>query len=147
MSDTLVYNDIYEWEGWGGSLRLASGRCRLRLFDLERSDAKKLTHLKSIIAIVSDVSENKLKEMSARSCAGHIASLVARDFKIDPQRMLWVEYYPASTYGKEGLKKLGERFIAVDFSWHEAGAIEPRWREIKPPLLDVLKDLLDTCDD
>ncbi len=146
-SDMLIYDDIYEWKGWGGRLRLGSGRCRLKLFDLERSDSKTLTHLKSIIAIVSDVLPIKAKEMSITSCAGHIASLVARDFQIEPQRMLWVEYYPASMYGKDGSKKIAERFVTVDFTWHEAGAIDPRWREIKQPLLEIVKDLLDGCAD
>ena len=30
----IVYDDIFEWEGWGGRLKLANGRCRLRIYDL-----------------------------------------------------------------------------------------------------------------
>jgi len=146
-SNILVYNDIYEWKGWGGRLGLGSGKCWLRLFDLERDEAKKLTHLKSIIAIVSDVSKIQIKDMSVRSCAGHVATLVARDFKIEPQRMLWVEYYPVTIYGKNGSKTIPEKFVAVDFTWHEAGALDPKWRDIKPPLLDMLKGLIDACED
>ena len=36
----LIYDDIYSWEGWGGKLRLASGKCRLRIFDLKKGNAK-----------------------------------------------------------------------------------------------------------
>jgi hypothetical protein len=35
-----------------------------------------------------------------------------------------------------------ERFEAVDFEWQEGKALYPRWRPLKPPLLDVLKKVL-----
>ena len=32
----LIHDDTYSWEGFGGIFDLASGRCRLRIFDLSR---------------------------------------------------------------------------------------------------------------
>jgi hypothetical protein len=31
----------------------------------------------------------------------------------------------------------------VEFTWHEGRAIEPKWRTLKPPLLDVIKDMVE----
>jgi hypothetical protein len=67
----VVYDEIYSWQGWGGKLKLGSGSCRLRIYDLERGIAKGLSHLRPIIIIVSDVPQSR---MSIKSCAGHIAT-------------------------------------------------------------------------
>ncbi len=132
----LIHDGIFSWEGFGGKLKLSSGRCRLRLYDLSRDPTGGAAHLRPFIAIVSDVPESR---MSVRSCAGHVATSVARDFKIDPQRMLYIEYYPESIYGVHGERTIPEKYEAVDFSWTEGGAIQPRWRTLQPPLLDVIR--------
>ena len=80
--------------------------------------------------------------MSVRSCAGHVATSVARDFKIDPLRMMFVEYYPESVYGEHQDHVIPERYEAVDFNWTEGGAIQPRWRTLRPPLLDALRRIV-----
>ena len=72
----LIYDDIYSWEGWGGKLRLASGKCRLRIFDLKKGNKKGLAHLRPIIVIAADVPESR---MSVRSCCGHIATCITKD--------------------------------------------------------------------
>jgi hypothetical protein len=68
----LIYDDIYSWEGWGGTLRLASGKCRLRIFDLTEKNRDRLAHLRPIIVIASDVPDSK---MSVRSCCGQKGSM------------------------------------------------------------------------
>jgi len=143
MSESmLIYNDIYEWEGWGGKLRLASGKCRLWVFDRRKDSRNKaVTILRPKLVVVSDVNGSK---MSVRSCAGHIATKIARDFEINPQRMLYVEYYPAVRYGMRNEYEIPEQYVAVDFVWDQGKAIHPRWRHLQPPLLDVLTDLMKT---
>ena len=79
----LIYDDIYAWEGWGGKLQLASGKCRLQIFDLARDTAGDLSLMRPMLVLVSDVPESK---MSVKSCAGHVATKVTKEFKIDPQR-------------------------------------------------------------
>jgi len=91
-----------------------------------------------LLVIVSDVPESR---MSVRSCAGHIATSVSRDFKIDPHRMLYIEYYPESIYGERQDHVIPEKYEAVDFEWTAGGAIHPRWRTLKPPLLDAIRRL------
>lgn len=141
-TETLIYDDVYHWQGWGGRMRLGSGRCRLRIFDLRRGDEKGLAHLKPIIAVVTDLPKERINDMSVRSCTSHVATCVAADFKIDPQRMLWIEYTPGGAYGIAGDRQIAESVVAVDFSWHDGKAIEPKWRELVPPLRDVVLELI-----
>ena len=135
----LLYDDIYAWEGWGGPLQLASGKCRLRIFDLSKGDSKQLAHLKPMVVIVSDVAGSP---MSVRSCAGHIATKVTAQFHIDPNRMLYMEYYPPSVYGEHDEHVIAEKYDVVDFTWNKGKAMHPRWRPLKPPLLDVIREMV-----
>ncbi len=135
----LIRDITYLWKGWGGKLNLASGMCRLRIYDLTKAARKGIAHLRPIIVIVSDIPESK---MSVRSCAGHIATMVTKDFHIDPHRMLWIEHYPLKSYGEKNERIIPETFEAVEFVWQEDKAIKPIWRILKTPLLDEIKKLL-----
>ncbi len=135
----LIHDSIYAWEGWGGKLRLASGKCRLRIFDRSKNRTEAVSFLRPFVIIVSDVEDSK---MTVRSCAGHIATKVTQGFHIDPNRMLWVEYYPGVVYGPQKEHLIPEQYVSVDFSWYKGKAVNPRWRRLKPPLLDVVKDLM-----
>lgn len=136
----LIYDDIYSWEGWGGTLRLASGKCRLRIFDLKDKNRAGLVHFRPIIVIVSDVPDSR---MSVRSCCGHIASCVSREFNIKPHQMLFIEYYPQTEYGEKREHIIEEKYDVVEFNWLDEGAIEPKWRTLKPPLLGVIKAMVE----
>ena len=138
----LIYDDIYAWEGWGGRLRLASGKCRLRIFDLKKSNTRGLAHLKPIIVIVSDVAGSP---MSVRSCSGHIATSITREFNFNPQRMLFIEYYPQTVYGQHRQHTIEEKYDLVEFDWHRNKAIEPNWRTLKPPMLDMILELVESA--
>ena len=135
----LIHDDIFLWKGWGGRLSLGSGKCRLRIFDLKEQKTKGLTPLRPVIVLISDVPDSK---MSVRSCTSHIATLVAHQFNIKPNRMLWIEYYPETRYGVDDRQVIPERFDSVEFTWHEGKAVDPKWRELKPPLLDEVKKLI-----
>ena len=136
----LIFDDIYSWEGWGGALRLASGKCRLRIFDLKDSDTNSLAHLRPIIVIASDIPESR---MSVRSCCGHIATSITKEFNIKPHRMMFIEFYPQSEYGENREHIIEEKYDLVEFTWLDEGAIEPKWRTLKPPMLDAIKALVD----
>jgi hypothetical protein len=138
----LIYDGIYSWEGFGGRLKLSSGSCRLRLYDLSQAPSGGMAYLRPFIAIVSDVPESR---MSVRSCAGHVVTSVARYFQIDPQRMLYIEYYPESIYGERGERRIPEKYDVVDFNWTVGGAIQPRWRTLQPPLLEVIRKMVDAA--
>ncbi|SRR6056297_252496 len=136
----VVYNDIFEWEGLGKSFGLASGRVRLRIFDLSSEDSDKMVCLRPIIVVVSDLPEEKV---TVRGWAGPLASFVVNRFNINKNRMLWIEHYPAVQYGQKKIKHIPETYEIVDFTWKGDKAVLPRWRTLKPPLLDVVRELVD----
>lgn len=140
----LIYDDIYRWEGWGGKLRLQSGKCRLRIFDLRKGPANEVTHMKPIIAVVSELPDTgmSLRKVSVRSCTSHIATKVTQEFDIDHQRMLWIEYHPGSTYGANKEKVIPDRYDVVEFTWHGDKAIEPKFRALEPPMLTLVRQLI-----
>ena len=138
----LIYNDIFHFRGFGGKLSLASGTCRLRIFDQRKEASGSLVLLRPMIVIVSDVPGN---DLSIRSSAGHIATQVTREFGINPQRMMWVEHHPAKEYGKKKVRTIPEKYDAVEFSWQGSKAIMPKWRALKPPILDLVKELMKNC--
>jgi hypothetical protein len=139
----LIYDDEYCWQGFGGKLRLGSGKCRLRIYDLGKTESLRMAHLRPMIVIVSDVSDSP---MSVRSCSGHIATSVSRDFNIDPSRMMYLEYYPESVYGERQDHLIAEKYEAVDFNWTEGGAIQPKWRVLQGPLLASIKKIVSEPD-
>jgi hypothetical protein len=134
----LVHDDIFSWEGFGGKLRLANGKCRLKIFDLSKGSEKGLAYIRPIIAIVSDVPDSN---MSVRSCSSHIATMVTKEFNMDPNRMLFIEYYPSTKYGESKENVIAERYEAVDFTWYQDKAVEPTYRKVTSPLLETIKEL------
>jgi len=134
----LIYVDIFKWDGFGGELKLASGKCRLKIYDISGDQTDGLLHLKPIIVIAMDHPDSK---MSVRSCSSHIATMVIQTFHIAPSRMQFVEYYPQKTYGKSGKKFIPEIFEAVDFTWKERMAIHPKLRPLSPRLIACLQAL------
>lgn len=143
----LIHDDIFAWEGFGGLLDLASGKCRLLIFDLSGprdNRGGKVMAIKPIVVVVSDLPghDTHMKKVSVRSCTSHIATCVARDFNIDPHRMLYLEYYPASTYGEQNQHFIPAKLDAVDFEWHDRKALHPKWRPLKPPQFDQILELI-----
>jgi hypothetical protein len=43
-------------------------------------------------------------------------------------------------YGANDEYHIPERYDAVDFVWHGDKAMHPKWRTLKPPLLDIVKN-------
>ena len=135
----LLYDDDFEWQGFGGQLKLGSGKCRLIIFDLSAEQAGRLAHLKPVIVIASDHPDSK---MSVRSCASHIATMVSSTFDISPNRMQFVEYAEEKTYGPDDQKVIPEKFVAADFTWKDNKAMHARLSSLGPPLLERVKKLL-----
>ena len=135
----LLFNDIFAWEGFGGRFRIGAGKCHLRIYDLRQGQTKDLAHLRPFIIVASDVADSR---MTVKSCVSHLATSVVEQFGIDPQRMVFVEYYPRQRYGLQDENIIAERYEAVAFEWHHGKALYPRWRPLKPPLLDIVKEML-----
>lgn len=137
----LIYNDIYTWEGWGGTLQLGSGECRLRIFDLRQDESMDVKMIKPFVVIVSDTHAPSPKRLSVKSCASHVASRVVKDFGIDPNRMVWVEYYPTGGHGGT------ERFDEAEFKWEGGDALSPDWRDLSPFYKKIVRRLLEMAPD
>lgn len=140
----IVHDGIFTWDGWGGVMRLASGKCRLRIIDLRKSDTKGVTHLRPYVAVVEDLPSDGpfYGRVSVRSCCNHIATQVAQKFDIDPARMLFVEYYPPKTYGKDKEYTVTERIDAVELTWNDGQAFNPTWKPLAEPLRGSILDLI-----
>jgi hypothetical protein len=138
-----IYDDIFSWEGFGGKLRLASGKCRLRIFDLNKDKDERLVHLRPFVVVASDLADSK---MTVRSCCSHIATMVAKSHHIPPHRIQFVEYYPEVRYGGGKKQHIPQRFDAVEFVWKKGLAIHPKWRAVEGPLLDFLLEQVDAAD-
>ncbi len=134
----LLYDSIYKWDGWGGRLKLASGKCTLRLYDMTRGKDGNLALLKPFIVLAIDHPDSA---MTIKSCAGHIATCIVKDFGFDPARMMYIEYYPAITYGEKKQHKIQERFEALEFVWCEGKALHPKWRHLPQTILAQIKPL------
>lgn len=144
----LIHDDVFQWDGWGGQLKLCSGQCRLRIFNLKGHNTDGLTPFKPYVVVTSELAgeNNPRSWVTMRSMAGHIASRVCEQWKIDPQRMVYVEYYPGSVYGKENEHRVPQRLESAAFEWHETGAMNAVWQPLKAPLLDWLIDALRATD-
>ncbi|MDA8138348.1 MAG: hypothetical protein M0036_06785 [Desulfobacteraceae bacterium] len=140
----LIHDGTFAWEGFGGVYQLAAGRCRLRIFDLSKAPHGKVAHLKPMVVVVSDLlgESTQLRQVSVRSCASHIATTVATKFRINPQRMTYVEYYPASVYGDHNQHEIPAKYDAVEFSWFDDKALHPKWHPLASPLLETVADLI-----
>jgi hypothetical protein len=140
-----IFDDVFAWEGYGGKFNLAAGRCRLRLFDLSDDKTAKVAQLKPIIAVVSDLPGDNLaalKMVSVRASISHVATTIVHRFKLDPVRMVLIEYYPRETYGMRAEKIIPAKFDRVDLKWHGDKALFPSWRPVKPPLLELVRTLI-----
>ncbi len=140
----IRYNDTFSWDGWGGKFKLSSGSCHLRIYDLQPSRKQDPLVIKSIIVVVSDLPETygASATLSIRSCAGHIATCLVRQFQIAPERMLYIEYHPSKSYGREQTRTIPERYEVVDFDWRDEKAFPTKWRELDPSLKDKVEALL-----
>ena len=139
-----VYNGLLDWDGWGGEFRLVAGQCRLWIFDLRAEADVRLTLLNPMLVVVSDLSENygKTGVMTVRSCAAQIATKVARQFSIKPQRRQKVDYYPSRRDVMNHEHLIGEKFDRVRFELQNQRAINPRWEALQALLQEIGAQLL-----
>lgn len=140
----IIHDDIFTWDGWGGVMRLASGKCRLRIIDLRKINPKGVTLMKPFVVVVEDLPSDGpfYGRMSVRSCCNHIATQVSKKFNIDPARMLFVEYYPPKTYGKNKEYTVTERIETVELTWSDGKALNPSWKPMAEPMRGLILDLI-----
>jgi len=138
----FIHNDIFTWDGWGGAIRLAAGKCHLWLFDLRRIPKRPAgtVFMQPFIGVVMEIDPDN--PISLRSVTSHIATRVTQKFHIDPRRLLWVEYAPAHTYGRNQTRSVPAKLDAVEMQWVDGKALIPKWRPLEEPLRSLVLDLI-----
>jgi hypothetical protein len=136
----LIFSDIFAWDGWGGPLRLVSGKCRLWIYDLTQASGSQPIPMKSILLVAEDVPDSP---MSVKSCAGHVATLVAEKFEISPHRLRFIAYYPSSVYGAQNEKVIPERIEEAELEWLQEKAMQPKkWHAVDSQAQALVRDLV-----
>lgn len=79
------------------------------------------------IVVASDVDEGS----SVTNAAEEIATLVVSQFKISPDRLVWIEHYPGDSEQDETLD-------LVQFNWGGGKFSEPRWTRITRAAAEAL---------
>jgi len=107
----LAVDEIYTWTGFGNGFCNWDSRCRIRIFR---------PHPEQIVVIASDLGQDS--GTSITNCADHLATLVVRDFALDPTLLLWIEHYPCNRQEDPQVE-----FSRVHFSWSGRKATKARW--------------------
>lgn len=89
-----------------------SGRCRLRVYQIPGRTV--------VIATDQDIGP------SVTNAAEEIATQVVHQFRIDPERLLWVEHYLREDT-RAGQSSGGEEYDLVTFVWDGKQFVQPHW--------------------
>jgi hypothetical protein len=87
--------------------------CRIRLY---KHDGRQ-------VVVASEVADNP--GMSVTNAAEDLATQVVAYYKLDIERLIWIEHYPAD-------RRLDAptTFDLVRFTWAEGTASDPEWRRL-----------------
>lgn len=107
----LAVDEIYTWTGFGNGFGKWDSRCRIRIFR---------PHPEQIVVIASDLGEDS--GTSITNCADSLATLIVRDFCLDPDLLLWIEHYPRNRE-----KYPQAEFSRVHITWNGRKATQVRW--------------------
>lgn len=102
----LTTDRIYRWQGFGDGFGNWHSHCRVRIFH---------AHPESVVVVVSDQGNDT--GTSITNCAGQLATLVVKEFHLNPELLTWIEHYPSSDV----------EFSRVEFDWSGMAASNPRW--------------------
>lgn len=113
-----LVDETYTWTGFGKW----DSRCRIRIFH---------PHPEQIVVIASDLGGDN--GTSITNCAEGLATLVVRDFALDPVLLLWIEHYP---YNRQ--EDPHAEFSRVQFAWNGSKATNARWSPISQQEAEAL---------
>ena len=140
----FIYNGTFSWDGWGGAIRLAAGKCHLWLFDLRHLPRrpKGMIFMQPLVGVVKEIDPDN--PVSLRSVTSHIATQVTRRFNIEPRRLLWLEYLPPRSYRGPNPRTVPARLDLVELKWVGDKAMHPSWRPLEEPLQSLIQDHLES---
>jgi len=128
----ILFDDRYEWSGKKTSTRNPvnwwGGVCRMKIIDLSTCNPG-IPMIKPIVIIVEDTGEGS----SSKTCAPDLVKYVCRDFKLDIQKILWMEYNPVPSPVFEVARFQPVAEIKDDSLYSVI------WRPIRPNELEMIK--------
>jgi hypothetical protein len=137
--DRILHYKAYPWQGF-------TSACRVRIFLAQPT----LPELHSGV-IVTELPENS--GTSVTNAAETIATLVVRQYGLDPAHTVWVEHYPDRHPLQARCEQVydanpdlpsiyDESFDLLTFEWDGEGAHHPKWTRITP---EAALDALPCC--
>lgn len=132
----LIFDDTYTWEGpEHGDQSLWIMTCHLWIIDLSLSHPN-LEFIRPKIVVAADISDNPKR----RICAESLGRQIYRDFNLDIDRTLWVEYD----------ETLQSRLAVAQMTpkYHDGTEIiySVQWRKIMPSERDIIHRFIPRLD-
>jgi len=129
----IIYNGRYNWSGKKvNQLRPISwwpGSYNLKIIKIVKSRSN-VYIIKPHVVIFSDTGEG----FSARDHTQNLAKKVCRDFKLDINKVLWIEYYPKKPASMEVAMLKPATKIGSDTIYSVT------WRPIRPNELELIME-------
>jgi hypothetical protein len=128
----IIFDDRYEWSGKKldriNPISWWAGACRLKVIDLSANNPG-VPMIKPMVIIVKDTGEGS----SSKICAPDLVKYVCRDFKLDLNKILWMEYNAVPSPGFEVARFRAMAEISEDVLYSVS------WRPIRPNELEMIK--------
>lgn len=130
----IVYDDTFKWKGFGttpgrGTQGEWESKCRLRIYQETESEDDINPR---VVVIATELDDND--GTSITNSVENIATLICRQFEIDPVVLVWIEHYPDRNFDRRGEPEDPETFDLVHMELirdpHPRFA-HPRWSRMK----------------
>ena len=95
-----------------------------------------LPSIMSTLVVVTELDDNP--GMSVTNAAEHLASQFCARKGISPNRLLWIEHYPAKGEGRRTIRESWD-FVSFGWDWSRGVFGEPEWRPTDRRRVDALK--------
>ncbi len=93
-------------------------KCRIQIFE----------QVGRIVIVATELADNS--GYSITNAAEQIVAEVCRKFNIDPEKLIWVEYYPPK-------KSTASRCELVQFNWDGQYFSRPRWASLSKQEIEL----------
>ncbi len=101
---------IYNYKGFHG----CESKCRIRIFKTADKD----------IVVASELRDNP--GTSITHFAEYLATRIIFEYDIIPERLIWIENYPARTFSGDKIER--ETYDFIEFKWDGENFSKPEWK-------------------
>ena len=111
---------IYKYKGF----HRFKSKCRIRIYKTSNND----------IVIATELKDNPGTPIT--NYAEQLATRIKYDYDIDPERLIWIEHYPARVYSGDKIEK--ESYDIVKFEWDGEKYSKPEWKHSSKEEVETL---------